>query len=516
MKKVLAFLLTACLAIGLLSGCGDNSDQPGGASDKPAASGEPAVSGAPGSSGETWKMVMEIINYGFNDPDLQMVQDEVNKITVPKIGVEVEFLPVPIMNMGTKLGMMVSGNEKIDLTVSGLLTTPSKLVSDGLLQPITQYVEASEALMSLSEGILDACRINGEIYAYPGSTANGVQITFFYDKGLADQYNIKMPDRLDSAEKWEDLFSQVKASGMSQYAISLGDGAACEYEWTQMDCLGDDAYASWGVVLDKDADSNTVVNYFATEEYKNKCLMHRDWWQKGYAVPDSNSNGYTTTDSMTQGMIFGFVSQGGVSMSDAYFSKITGKNIASVPMADVTTKSGNVVNFSWAVPTSCEHPEKVVQFLELLYTDTELANLMNYGIEGKHYVTREGSQIIGYPEGVDPTSCGYGSFIGTYGDVSKTYQREPMTDEFVASIPDYMVPNAPVSKYLGYNFDQTKVATELAAVSAVIGQYAPALECGIVDPNEVLPEFLSALETAGIDKVIAENQAQLNAWLASK
>lgn len=513
MKKVLAFLLTVCLAAGLLSGCGGSgSDKP----DTPAGPGASSEPGDPSASGETWKMVMEIINYGFNDPDLEKVQDEVNKITVPKIGVEVEFLPVPIMNMGTKLGMMVSGNEKIDLTVAGLLTTPSKLVSDGLLQPITEYVNNSEALTSLAEGILDACVIDGEVYAYPGSTANGVQVTFFYDKDLADQYNIKLPDRLDSAEKWEDLLAQVKASGMSQYGISLGDGMACEYEWTAMDTLGDDANASLGVVLDKDADANTVVNYFATEEYKNKCLMHRDWWEKGYAVPDSNSNGYSTTDSMTQGMIFGFVSQGGVSMSDAYFSKITGKNIASIPMTDVTTKSGNVVNFSWAVPTSCEHPEKVVQFLELLYTDTELANLMNYGIEGVHYVTTEGSQIIGYPEGVDPQSCGYGSFIGTYGDISKTYQREPMTDEFIATIPDYMVPKAPVSKYMGYSFNQTKVSTELAAVNAVIGQYAPALECGIVDPEQVLPEFLSALETAGIDAVIAENQAQLNDWLASK
>ena len=219
---------------------------------------------------------------------------------------------------------------------------------------------------------------------------------------------------------------------------------------------------------------------------------------------------------MSQGMVFGFVSQGGVSLSAESFSKTTGKNLASVPMTDLNTMTGTVVNFSWGVPTSCEHPEKVIQSLELVYTDTDLANLLNYGVEGVHYVTREGSQIIDYPEGVDSQSCGYGSFIGSYGDITKTYQRAPITDEFIASIPNYMIPNAPVSKYLGYNFDTSSVAAEVAAVNAVIGQYAPALECGIVDPNVVLPEFLSALETAGIDKVIAENQAQLDAWLATK
>ena len=414
-RKLLALLAALALMIGLLAGCGGSSDNqesqnPGGGN-----SSNPGGGGGdnPGSNGETWKMVMEIVNYGFNDPDMQMIQDEVNKITVPKIGVEVEFLPVPIGNMGSKLGMMVSGGEKIDLTVAGLLTTPSRLVAEGLLMPITEYVEGSEALMALAEGIIDGCKINGEIYAYPGGTANGVQVCFFYDKDLADQYNIKMPDKLDTPEKWEDLFEQVKASGMEQYGISLGDGVAAEYEWTAYDGLGDEQSATWGVIMDGD-DTNTVVNYFATEEYKTKCLMHREWWEKGYCVPDSNSNGYSTADSMTQGMCFGFVSNAGVGLSDAYWSGTTGKNIASVPMTDINTTGGNIVNFCWGVPTSCEHPEKVVQFLELLYTDTDLANLMNYGIEGVHYVTHEGSRIISYPDGVDAQSCGYGSFVGSY------------------------------------------------------------------------------------------------------
>ena len=73
----------------------------------------------------TWKMVMEVVNYGFDDPDLLMVQDAVNEITVPAIGVEVEFLTVPIMNQATKQGLLVAGGQQIDLVVAGLLTTPS-------------------------------------------------------------------------------------------------------------------------------------------------------------------------------------------------------------------------------------------------------------------------------------------------------------------------------------------------------------------------------------------------------
>ncbi len=465
---------------------------------------------------ETYKMVMQVINYGFDDPDLGMVQDAVNEITIPEIGVEVEFLTTPIMEQATKLGLLVSGGQQIDLVVSGLLTTPSNMVSDGLLQPITEYIERSEALSSLAEGIIDACKVNGEIYAYPGSNCSGSRVSFNYDKDLAEEYQIDIPERISTAEDWEKLFEQIKESGMEQYGISLGDGVACEYEWYPFDSLGADQDLSYGVVMDA-KNGDTVVNYYATDEYMEKCKMHRDWYEKGYCVPDSISNGYTTTDSMTQGLIFGYVSMGNPGNSTAYKSKTTGKTIAEIPMTDIMTKTSNVVNFCWGVSSSCTRPDKVVDFLELLYTDTDLANLLNYGIEGVHYTKpEEGSRIIGYPEGVDAMNCGYGSFVGTYGNTLETYQRAPYTDEDLEGFADFAYPNAEVSRFMGYTFDPSEVSTALTAVSAVIGQYAPALECGIVDPEEMIPQFVSALEDAGMNEIIAANQAQLDAWLAQK
>lgn len=519
MKKMVSLLLTLGMTAGLLAGCGGGADSGKDNNNSGNGAGGTQSSAADGSTGaadgETYHMVMELITYGFDDPDLPMIQDAVNAITVPKIGVEVEFMTVPIGEMATKLGLLVSGNQQIDLVVTGLLTTPANLASEGLIQPITQYVEGSEDLMKLADGIIDACKVNGEIYCYPGSTACGAQVTFFYDADLAAQYNIQMPEQLKSEADWEALFSQVKESGMEQYGISLGDGNACEYEWMDFDALGDISYNSYGVIM-ADGDGRTIENLYATEAYMAKCRMHRSWYENGYCVPDSISNGYTTHDTMTQGAIFGFVSNGGVGMSEAYWSKITGKNIASIPMADISTSADNVINFSWGVSSSCEQPEKAVEFLELLYTNTDLANIMNYGIEGTHYVKNEGSQIISYPEGVDATTCGYGNFVGTYGDSSKIYHREPLTDEFVANISAYMYPNATPSEFLGYTFDPSSVTTEITAVTAVIGQYAPALECGTVDPDQMIPEFLDALNAAGMDKIIAENQTQLDAWLASK
>ena len=56
----------------------------------------------------------------------------------------------------------------------------------------------------------------------------------------------------------------------------------------------------------------------------------------------------------------------------------------------------------------------------------------------------------------------------------------------------------------------------MANCSAVISEMVPALSNGSVDPTKALPEFLSRLEVAGVDKIIAEKQAQYDAWRATK
>lgn len=49
-----------------------------------------------------------------------------------------------------------------------------------------------------------------------------------------------------------------------------------------------------------------------------------------------------------------------------------------------------------------------------------------------------------------------------------------------------------------------------------IAQYSGIIAAGAQDPAEVLPKFLENLNAAGIDKVIAEKQSQLDAWLAEQ
>ncbi len=514
MKKVLSLLLVLVMAMSLLVGCGGDADTSG---DTQADNNGEQTSndGGEQADGEVYEMVYQMINFGFDSPDLQMVEDALNEITVPKIGVKVKIITTPIAEMATKLGLMVSGNEKIDLAQTGLLTTPSNLVAEGLLMDITEYIEGSEILSSKAEGLIDACKIDGKIYAYPANLYPANSKAFLYDGDFAEEYGIEMPERFETAEDWTKVFEQVKATGADLYPISLGDGNNNELHWNYYEPFSDGYYISYGAIMDPD-NSTTIENWYATEEYMEKCKQHREWFLAGYTVPDSISNGINTVDSITNGSCFGSVNDYNTGSSLGYYCASTGKNIKVVPVIDPVISASSVINASWGIPVGCENPEKVIAFLELLYTDPAIGNLLNLGIEGVHYSVNEGSMIVGYPEGVDASNVGYGNLIDCYGDKAILYAREPLTDEFIATLGDYGAGAAKTSKFLGYSFDTSSVATEVTSVIAVIGQYGPALSCGTVDPETTVPEFIEALEAAGINEIIAENQRQLDEWLAQQ
>jgi putative aldouronate transport system substrate-binding protein len=73
------------------------------------------------------------------------------------------------------------------------------------------------------------------------------------------------------------------------------------------------------------------------------------------------------------------------------------------------------------------------------------------------------------------------------------------------------------SKALGFTFNSESVKTELAAVNSVRSQYRMLIECGLSDPDSgIIEEYVAKMKEAGVDKILAEKQAQLDAWLANK
>ena len=74
--------------------------------------------------------------------------------------------------------------------------------------------------------------------------------------------------------------------------------------------------------------------------------------------------------------------------------------------------------------------------------------------------------------------------------------------------------DATLSAAMGFTPDLTPVETECLAIKTIIEEYRRELYTGTSDPDVVIPEMLNRMNEAGLDKVKAEIQSQLDAFLA--
>lgn len=170
--------------------------------------------------------------------------------------------------------------------------------------------------------------------------------------------------------------------------------------------------------------------------------------------------------------------------------------------------------FTWAVPQAATEPEAAVKFLNLLYTDEEIVNLITWGIEGVHYQTLEDG-TIDFLEGQDASTCGYylgdvTSILGN-GFLAKVRAGQPANyrEECLK-----LNQEATVSEFLGFGIDNTSVENTLTALTNVINEMRPSFSSGI-EGSDQLDGFIEKLKAADVDSYVATMQEQLDAWLES-
>lgn len=269
-----------------------------------------------------------------------------------------------------------------------------------------------------------------------------------------------------------------------------------------------------GVLLNNGLDDLKVVNLFASEEYEHILRMLREWYLAGYLLQDAATSPEATNVLVSNGKAAGWMSAMKPGFEEQE-SRNVGMDMVAVRTLQPVAKTDTVTNVAVGVTSNSEQPEKALQFMNLMYTDKEIANLIVWGIEGKHYVKVEGQDnVITFPDGVTSDNVGYKNYGWMHGNQFLTYVFEGDDPAIYEQMNEFNQ-SAAKSKALGFSFDAEPVKNEVAACNNVLEQYRRALESGILDVDKVLPEFLQKLENAGINKIIEEKQRQLDEWAAA-
>ncbi len=409
---------------------------------------------------------------------------------------------------------MLQSGEKFDLMATGSGLSYYVQAATGQLTPldelIDQYGQGLEE--QVGQEYLDATRASdGKIYGVPSLRAFAAQTGFIMRKDLVDKYSIDI-SKIKSTADLEPVLKIIKDNEPGIAPI-IPEAPSVGAYGMGIDVLYDPLGEPLGV-LPNYGQELKVADLFQTKEFADWTTRLRDWYQKGYILKDAATVKETPSDLLKANRGFGHFT--GVTLGTAEQASLAyGMPMVEVGLGETFTNNSYVTQIMWAVPRQSKSPEKAMEFLNLLYSDPEVVNLLDYGIEGKHYVKVEGN-VIKYPDGVDPASHPYNFNLSwLFGNMFLSYVMEG-NDPEVWNKSRELNKSALRSKALGFVVNVDSVKTEIAAVMNVVSQYRPVLGTGSVDTEKYLPEFIAKLKAAGIDKIVAEKQKQLDAWVAGK
>ncbi|OUP80670.1 hypothetical protein B5F07_20210 [Lachnoclostridium sp. An169] len=505
-QKWLVMLLLLTLVVYCVSACGKKSDD--------STSGDGVVQEDAGTSQqeeEPYKIVFAYPGAPSGAGTEQMLA-ELNAYLKDKINVELEVLPIAAGNFAQQMNLMIAGNEKLDLYTSDAALGNIFIsdVNQNRLIALDEYLpEYGAGLLEVMGEYLPATTVNGQVYAIPTLRDMASGYGVLVSKTALDATGID-PKSITTYEDFENVLATFKQMFPEKVTFATIDPSVSV--WTHMindyDPLGD--YI--GVLRDGGRNSLEVVNLFEDEDYIEDLKMIRRWYQEGYILPDITTNNMVLP-MLISGELIACASNQRPGQEKGAESLMPGGAYA-IQLGETLCTTQHVSNVIMCVPITCERPEKVVQFLDLLYTDPVVVNYLHYGVEGVHYVKTDVENVIAFPEGVDlTTSTYYGHNTSYFGNQLISYVWNTL-DSTLWEDTKAFNENAPKSMAYGFVFDSSSVKNELTAVQNVLAQYRIPLEDGSVDLDTVLPEFQQALKDAGIDTIIEEKQRQLDAWAA--
>ena len=455
--------------------------------------------------------IENMILEGKNE-SLEQIEALANEITVPAIGCRVKLIDCPIAEHEALMKKIQAGIDQVDLVETGLTTSLSALVSSGVLMPLENLLEEHGKELKEKEGrLLQATTIDGHIYAVAANLYCGRAEGIGYNADAAAQYGIAFPEQVD-LDALIQIGKQLMEAGSGMYLTTQGNGDLSAFDsFYDMETFGGEF--NYGVIMDP-VHNTQIVNAYETEEYRKYCRILKQWRDAGYIPADSLITGRNGQDMFNSGeSFFQFSSVSPGTELNTVHKDLQFKE-AYIPITENRLTTRLVQEFAWGITSQCEHPDKAMELLNLIYTNGQLANLLQYGRENVEYTVIEDGVIRPVANTEDASL--YNSYFTIYGDTAQMLHYESDSEITMEDIRTY-AKESQTGMTFGYVFQADPVFAQIREIQNVVHEYRPVLETGMADDaDQLLDEFITALKAAGMEEIIQENQKQLDVWLINQ
>lgn len=485
LRKITALGLAAVMTAGMLTGCG------GGDSKKSTATNE--------NGDEIVTLKWVLIGNGMPDNYDSWVS-KVNEYAGEKIGVNVEMEVIPWGDWDKRRNIIISTNEPYDMIFgNGNNYLPD--IKLGAYVDITDMIDEKmpEFKELMPEDYWEAVKVDGRIYGIPSYKDSSISNYAIWDKELVDEFKIDYQN-LTKLEDLTPVFEELKAAKNDYPVYIKNDGVYSIFD--VYDQIGGGTQ-----IMGVRYDDNEGKVCFTLEEPEIMSALEtfHDWYEKGIINPDA--------PTLTEGRVYNMwrIAQGWESAGKTSWGPQMGKEVVVQKIGDTILSNETVRGGMNMISANSKYPEKCLEFLNLVNTDTTLRDMFYYGEEGVNfeYVDVDGKQMV-HKINEDWPMAGYTN--GTFFTVTPVEtDTEGQWDE-IKALNEAAVP----SVMLGFNFDTTEVESQLANCREIWLRYRSEVMAGVNDPKEVVPKIKEELDKAGFQDVMAAAQAQVDEFMASK
>ncbi len=490
MKKLLALLLALTMVLSLAA-CGG--------SEKPAETQAPAANApaaAPAEAPADEVVTLKWVQVGSGMPaNYDAWKANINAYLEEKIGVHLEMEIVGWGDWDTRRNMIVSTNEPYDIMFTNNGTFYND-VSIGAFADISGLVEtaAPELYKFIPESYWDACKIGGKLYAVPTYKDSSITQYFVYDKAKVEATGLDFASAHTMADVTPILEAMYEASGEPVFILNQGGldaiyGAKYDDISAGLPAMGV-SYAGGEA---------KVVPVFEQDDVMADLNTLRSWYEAGYI----NSDAAILSEAPSYRPCF--VAQGWSAAATTTWGPQMGVDAVAIQWGDTVLSNSSVQGSMSCISASCKYPEKALQLLELVNTDSYVRDALYYGLEGDNFEYTADGKV--HKLNTDWTMAGYTQ--GTFFQVTTVDTDAFNQWDEVKALNEAAVPSA----ILGFSFDTSPIADELAACVAIYTEYRPILMTGTADPADTVATMMEAMRDAGFDDVVAEAQKQIDAWI---
>ncbi len=432
------------------------------------------------------------VQIGFGMPDnYDAWSEHINSYIVDKIGARVEVEVIPWGDFKTRRSVMVNTGESYDI----MFTPEEFFVNDvmmGAFSDITEKVKTitPDLYNMIPENYWKAVSIDGKIYGVPTYKDSSITNYYIWVKDYVDKYNIDVENLL-TLEQMTPIFEKIRAEeGINPYPLaSLAPSPAREI----YDSLGSGLMAM-GVAFDDE--TRTAVAIYEQEDILSELEVLHDWYKKGIINADAPTLAQAPAYRVMR------IGQGWSTAATTVWGPQIGAEVIPIQRSRTILSNDTVRGSVNCINTNSSNIDKVLEFLQLINTDSYVRDAFYYGLEGDNFdytadgrvhKNHDGWSMVGYPQ-------------ATFFNVSLLDTETVDQWAEVKELND----NAYPSVVLGFTMNTEPVEDEIANCYTIFMKYRLQLLTGAGEPRSTVAAMMKEMRAAGFDKILNEAQAQLD------